>query len=184
MSKKNSSMFQNEKARMNADKSFAVASVADLNQAPVNNVAASVWNKGDVIDCAGIDDSDLVKQTFATSTNPTFLVLVEGKNAAGGDIAKRLYFSTLTRQIPEYRQNGETVEPTGVAKCAGDFSTGKDVFNAMSSAPTIGEQFNILKSYKTLEVVDIIEVPTARYQNGVQLNRLRTAKIPVFKATK
>lgn len=184
MSKKNSSVFQNELKRMNSDAQYKSVALSDLNSAPVNNVNASVWNKGDIIDCSQIDDEDLRKQEFAGSTNPTFLVLVEVKTATGVDTAKKLYFSTLTRQIPEYRQNGDSVEPIGTAKSAGDFAAGQEVFNAMTGAATIGDQFALLKSYKKLEVVDVIEVPTARYQNGVQLNRLRTAKLPIFKATK
>lgn len=181
MSKTNSSAFQNEKARMDADKQFTVANLSELQNKSVNNVGASVFNQGDVIDCASIEVSDVRAQKFSEDGDPTYLVLVEGRSATGAPFAKRLYFSTLTRQVPEYKKVGDTIAPTGVAKSAGDTAEGAEVFNEMMNAPTVAAQLTLLQGYGKLEVVQVIPVETARYQNGVQLNRLRTAKIPVFK---
>lgn len=183
MSKVNSTVFAVEKARIAASVAqFGTVNLTDLTNAAVNNVGASVFNIGDVINCEAIEASDVVKQKFPGSDNVAYFVLVEGTNAVGVPFAKRLYFSTLTRSIPKYQMDGEKVVPAGTAVSAADFTAGKAVYDEMMACPNLAKQLETLMSYKTLKVEHIEEVKTARYQNGVQLNTLRTAKLPIFSA--
>lgn len=185
MAATNNPALEIELRRAASDKSINPATAAALDKKPVNNVAAAVWNKGDEILVDTIVPENLKIQVFgsgADASEAPFCV-VGVKDAKGKTIAKRLYFSSLTRNISKYSQGEGEVIAEGTAVNAGEYKDGEKVYTDMMSCATVGDQFAKLQSYKTLKVVDVVEVETARYQNGVQLPRTRKAKLAIFSAT-
>lgn len=164
---------KNLKTRMTAGTGASDWSLDDmknfLQKRSITDVGAMTLNKGEVL----IIPDDAINHCYPRPFRDDFypalgVVTEEGK-------AKAVFLNTFHKNIPEYANDGT---PKGTGKSGENFEEGRDFYNQVMACPTDEELLKFLAG-KTLKVVDVKKVQTARWRNG-EINGTRMAPLPCF----